>query len=117
MKRAFRLTRTKDFKRVKETGRAIRHPLVVLVYASSDFPQPRIAVVASKSVGKAVDRNLAKRRLKSCLSRIMCRIASNTDLIFYARKDIVNADFSQICSAVQELLTRSGLLKIDREDG
>jgi ribonuclease P protein component len=111
VKKEFRLTRSKDFKRVRETGRTVHHPLVVLVYSRSDQPQPRIAVVASKSVGNAVTRNLIKRRLKSCLSGFSGRITDNTDLVFYARKESVNAGFQEICAAIESLLIKADLLK------
>lgn len=111
MKKAFRLTRSRDFKRVKETGRTVYHPLVVLVYATSDRPTPHIAAVASKAIGNAVARNRVKRRLKSCLDRYAEKLKGFTDLVFYARKDILEVGFVEICDAIESLLMKADLLE------
>ena len=111
MKKEFRLTRSRDFKRVREAGKSVHHPLVVLVYSESDRPQPRVAAVASKAVGNAVVRNFIKRRLKSCLGRYTSRIRKSTDLVFFARREIASAGFEEICVAIENLLTRADLLE------
>jgi len=111
VKREFRLTRTKDFKRVREAGKSVHHPLVVLVYSDSELPQARMAAVASKAVGNAVVRNFTKRRLKSCLERYSTRIKKNTDLVFFARREIIHASFQEICLAIEDLLKKADLLE------
>lgn len=111
MKKEFRLTRSRDFKRVREAGKSVYHPLVVLVYSESDQSQPRIAAVTSKAVGNAVVRNFIKRRLKACLVRYTARIKKNTDLVFFARKEIIYAGFEEICVAIENLLTKADLLE------
>jgi ribonuclease P protein component len=68
-----------------------------------------MAVVASKRIGGAVERNLVKRRLKSCLVKYIGRICDNTDLVFYARKEISNASFEEICKAIENLLSKAEL--------
>lgn len=111
MKREFRLTRSKDIKRVRETGKTVHHPLVVLVHSTSDELKTRVAIVASKAIGNAVTRNLVKRRLKSCLRHHIAAIKGNTDLVFYARKEIVQASFEEVCLAITDLLTKADLLE------
>jgi ribonuclease P protein component len=70
-----------------------------------------MAAVASKAVGNAVVRNFIKRRIKSCLARYSGRIKKNTDLVFFARKEIVNAGFQEICMAIENLLMKADLLE------
>lgn len=111
MKREFRLTRSKDFKRVKKTGKSLHHPLVVLVFAESECVQPRIAVVASKAIGGAVARNYIKRRLKSCIRDYVSRIKNQFDLVFYARHGILGASYTEICSAIDFLLNKADILE------
>jgi ribonuclease P protein component len=110
VKRENRLTRSKDFKRVKDIGKSIYHPLLVLVYTRSDEQQTRAAAVASKAVGNAVIRNRIKRRLKSCLDSLWRNINQPWDLIFYSRPAIVNANTMEICSAIEYLLLEAGVL-------
>ena len=112
MKRRFRLTRSIDFKRVRRIGRSYAHPLVVLVVARSDEAQVRVGVVAGKTVGTAVERNRAKRRLRACLLTWLPCLAPGFDLIFLARKPMDQAGYAEICAAVQGLLKKAGLLDV-----
>jgi ribonuclease P protein component len=110
VKRRFRLTRSTDFKRVRRIGKSYAHPLVVFIKARNDLEQVRIGVVAGKSVGTAVTRNLAKRRLRACLEPLLPCLANGWDLVFLARKPMDQAGYTEICAAVQQLLVRAGLM-------
>ena len=110
MKKENRLTQSKDFKRVRDVGKRIYHPLLVLVYTRNEGQQTRAAVVASKAIGNAVVRNRIKRKLKSCLDQIWHNISQNWDLVFYSRAAIVDANFTEICSAIEYLLLEAGVL-------
>ena len=110
MKKENRLTRSVDFKRVKDVGKKIYHPLLVLVYTRNEGQQTRAATVASKAIGNAVIRNKIKRRLKSCLDQIWHNISRQWDLVFYSRAAIVDATFTEICSAIEYLLLEAGVL-------
>ncbi len=110
MKRRFRLTRSTDFKRVRRNGKTYAHPLVVLVTNPNDLCQVRLGFVAGRSVGGAVERNRAKRRLRACLADCLERISPGWDLIFLARKPLDQAGFAEICSAVRVVLKKAGVL-------
>jgi ribonuclease P protein component len=110
VKRRFRLTRSTDFKRVRRVGKSYAHPLVVLLANANDLQRIRIGVVAGRSVGSAVHRNLAKRRMRECLLPMQDCLHGGWDLIFLARKPMDQAGFAEIRAAVQGLLKRAGLL-------
>jgi ribonuclease P protein component len=109
VKRRFRLTRSTDFKRVRRIGRSYAHPLIVLVVATNDVQQVRVGIVAGKTVGGAVERNLAKRRLRACIDPYIPQLRAGRDLIFLARKPMDQAGFAEICAAVQLVLRKAGL--------
>jgi ribonuclease P protein component len=110
VKRRFRLTRSTDFQRVRRIGKSYAHPLVVFIAAPNNLDQVRVGVVAGRSVGSAVQRNRAKRRLRACLEPQINCLSGGWDLIFLARKSMDQAGFAEICKAVQLLLKRAGLL-------
>ncbi len=110
MKREFRLTRSVDIKRVRREGTSLAHPLVVLLHLTVPGGQVRATVIATRSVGKAVQRNRARRRLRAALTPYLPRIRPGTDLILLARKPALEASFSDLQMAVYTLLTRAGLL-------
>ena len=116
MKRGFRLTRSTDFKRVRRFGKSYAHPLVVLVAQPSQDPFTRVAVVAGASVGGAVVRNLAKRRLRACLDEVYPNCLPGWDLILIARKPIAQADFLHIRAAVFGVFRTAGLLQVNKQD-
>lgn len=111
MKRQFRLSRSSDFKRVRGLGKSFAHPLIVLVAARAehDTEQTRVGFSAGRNVGGAVQRNKVKRRLRECMRPMMSRISAGWELVLVARKPIVDADFQQVQSAVQQLLSRAKL--------
>ena len=112
MKREFRLTRSLDYKRVRRTGKSFAHPLLVLIIAPTrDKSGVKIGITTGRSVGKAVDRNRAKRRLRALADNYLSTIQLGWDIIIVARQAIVKAPFTSIQQAFEMQLKRSGILK------
>jgi ribonuclease P protein component len=84
--------------------------LVVLVAAPNDADISRIAVAAGRSVGSAVQRNRAKRRLREALRQRLNQIRPGWDLLVIARKPILDAEFTHLQAALQNLLGRANLV-------
>ena len=114
MKRNFRLTRTKDFTRVKKEGKSRHHKLAVLVFIPNNKEYSRAAFVASKAVGNAVTRNLIKRRMKACVVDSWSNVKSGWDLVFYARTAGAIASYNNLQGAISLLLLKAGLI-IDKK--
>jgi len=72
---------------------------------ASDFW--RVGYTVSKTVGNAVVRNRAKRRLRETFRALAPRYAKNhSDYVLIARKEIAEADFEKISSDLKFCLTR-----------
>ncbi len=113
MNRRFRLRKNADFQRVRREGKAYAHPLVVLIVAPNGLPQVRVGVAAGRSVGKAVQRNKAKRRLREIMRPLLPLLPPGYDLMLIARKPMATASFAEIRAAVLKLLRRASLLSED----
>ena len=111
MKRKFRLTRTTDYKRVRQQGRSYAHPLVVLVFLANELGRSRIAVTATRSVGGAVQRNRAKRRVRAAVQPVLQQIIPGRDIILVCRKGLLEAPFAGIQAALTNLLHRAHLVQ------
>lgn len=110
MERRFRLTRSTDFQRVRRSGKSYAHPLVVLLVANSEHPYPRVGLVVGRSLGSAVRRNQAKRRLRAAMHPLITSIAPRHDLILIARSGLLEATFRDVQTALRILLQRADLL-------
>lgn len=110
VKSRFRLKGTADFQRLRRLGKVVRHPLLVMVILPNQLEFSRIGVVAGRAVGKAVQRNRAKRILRHAIEPHLAMLPVGWDILFIARKPILAATFPQIQDTLSSLLRRSNLL-------
>ena len=97
MKRAYRLRRPDQFQRVRRDGQDWSSPLLTLNAASSKRRVSRCGFVVGKRVGKAVDRNRARRRVREAVRLVYDRIAPGWDLVFIVRSPAAaTVEFTQI---------------------
>jgi ribonuclease P protein component len=107
----FRLTRSEDFKRVRQSGESHAHPLVVLVAQPNQSQEIKLGVTAGKSIGNAVARNRAKRLLREVMRPMIPTLASGWDLILIARPKLADASLTETREAVTALLQRAKLIQ------
>ena len=106
-----RLRRSADLQRVRQQGRSRRHPLVVLIVLPNALDVSRFGFVASRRVGKAVQRNRARRLLREVIRHHMAEIEPGWDCLFIVRNEMPGASFGEVETAVLSLLSRLQLLK------
>jgi ribonuclease P protein component len=110
MKRAYRLRRPDQFQRVRRTGRSWNTPLLTLNAAASRRRISRCGFVVGKRVGKAVDRNRSRRRVREAVRLVYGQIAPGWDLVFILRSpDLAVIEFAQVQVLVEQLLRRAGV--------
>jgi ribonuclease P protein component len=68
------------------------------------------AFVAGRRVGGAVQRNRARRVLREAWRSLAPRIDRGADVVFVARRGILQARFSDLEQEMRALLDRSGLM-------
>lgn len=95
-----RLRRNGDFRAVREQGRRMDCGAFLLTWRvrpDGDPAQtPRVGVVASRaSVGNAVQRARAKRRLRELYRRQQHLVPPGLDLVLTARAAILRIDFAE----------------------
>jgi ribonuclease P protein component len=110
VKRTYRLRRPYQFQRVRREGRTVSHHLLLLNFAASRRKQPRYGFVVGKRIGKAVERNRAKRRVREAVRLVMGHISPGMDLVFVIRTaDVTRVPFTRLQSVVEKLLRRADL--------
>jgi ribonuclease P protein component len=112
MKREYRLRRGWEIDRVRKTGRSWSAGPVVLYAAPGSDPQmiSRSGFITGKKIGDAVERNLAKRRMREAVRAVLPQIPPGWDLLWIARPSMKSSDYGRISAAVQECLRRARLL-------
>jgi ribonuclease P protein component len=109
--RKFRLTRSTNFKRVRRYGKSHAHPLIVLIALPSQVENTRFGVAAGRSVGNAVQRNHAKRLLRHAVQQVLPIVKPGWDIVLIARREMAEATFQQVVTALADVLGRAKLLQ------
>ncbi|MFA6172868.1 MAG: ribonuclease P protein component [Kiritimatiellales bacterium] len=72
----------------------------------------RLGVVTSKKVSnRAVDRNLARRRLREIFRRHRAELSGSADLVIIARRNLLAASYADVEYEFLRLAEKAGLLK------
>jgi len=112
MQRRYRLRRSADFELLRRSGRQIRHPLAILIVRANGKQSSRFGFMASKRLGKATERNRAKRRLREIVRPQIDMIQPGWDILIIARHAMTKAKYVEIDDAVSQLLRRAGLIQV-----
>jgi ribonuclease P protein component len=102
------LRSNQEFQRVYRRGRSWAHPLLVLHV----LPQPsgqRLGISVSKKVGKAVQRNLVRRRIREAVRAQAPAWKQGFDAVIVARTGAAGVEFWALSAALEELAKRARL--------
>jgi len=89
----------------------LAHETIVLGCLQNQTEENRVAVIAGRSVGGAVQRNLAKRRLRSAYQHFQSALRQGNDIVLIARKPILEKDYQIFLAELKSLLEQAGLMK------
>jgi ribonuclease P protein component len=91
-----RIRKKKDFLHLYKKGKRYRGKYFVLIYLSNELTFSRVAVVASKKLGNAVQRNRMKRWLRTLFRRNKELLEKPFDMIFIPRKEMNEAEWQYL---------------------
>ncbi|HKB95140.1 MAG TPA: ribonuclease P protein component [Gaiellaceae bacterium] len=109
MKRANRLSRSRDFDAVYRHGRSVSTRFLVLYWFEQEEPAaPRFGLSVPRSVGNAVARNTIKRQLRELWRERLERVPSGRDYVLIVRPGVAEAakanGFEWLAERVDEVL-------------
>jgi len=109
---AVRLRKNSEFQRVKQQGRSIMSPLLILAWMTNDVVRTRVGFVISKRISKrAVDRNYIKRLLSEAIRVFLPRLPGGLDIVVSARPKASTADLRTLKQDMFTLLRQAHLLE------
>jgi ribonuclease P protein component len=109
--RASRLSRTAEFKLVKQAGKSWtgRH-LVLGVLAQPEATRARVGIVTTRKVGMAVVRNRIRRRIREVFRLHQFDLISGVWLVTIARPSAATASFQDLERDWLRLAERASIL-------
>jgi ribonuclease P protein component len=112
MKRANRLSRSRDFDAVYRHGRSVSSRFLVLYWFPQEEPaSPRFGFSVPRSVGGAVERNKIKRQLREVWRERLERVPAGRDYVLIAKPGLPEAvtanGFEWLAERVDEVLTKA----------
>ena len=66
---------------------------------------PRIGLTAGKVLGKAVERNRIKRRMRDIVRRRAAIVSANVDIVLHPRRSVLTIEFARLESEVVRVFT------------
>lgn len=109
------LRKKKDFSVIYNKGKSVGERYVVVFYKKNNLPYNRKAFLASKKVGKSVQRNRARRLMKESVRALESRIKTGYDIIFIARKDIYKLKCADVKKSIEAALKKAKILEKQTE--
>lgn len=113
LKKANRLTKSKDFTTIYRRGKKVVGSYLVLYGRTSPVGKNRIGFSVSKKVGNAVQRNLIKRRLREIVRLSPLAQSAGVDLVIVARSKSKKASFRALKEDLEDLIGRLRLFEKD----
>lgn len=105
-----RLTRSSEVRDAFAQGRSFAGRFMVMWLRRGPNANLRLAVVSSRSIGGAVARNRARRRLREVFRRNRYRLHGAVDVVLVARRALLGARWQELIDDLMELAGRAGLL-------
>lgn len=102
-----RLRKHADYQRVYATSRKQFSKQMSFFFSPrpperrSDTPGPRVGLTVGKMLGKAVERNRIKRRLRECVRRHAGLLSFPVDVILHPRRTVLEMEWMKLDREVE----------------
>ncbi|QNI37024.1 ribonuclease P protein component [Edaphobacter albus] len=97
----FRLRKHADYQRVyqasrKQFSRQMSYFFALREPDTSEEAIPRVGLTVGKVMGKAVDRNRIKRRMREAVRRNVAILEGPVDVVLHPRRSVIDLDFATL---------------------
>jgi ribonuclease P protein component len=106
----YRLRKHADYQRVYREGRkqfstSMSYFFALRAQESPAPAGPRVGLTTGKVLGKAVERNRIKRRMRDIVRRRVELVHANVDIVLHPRKSVLTMEFAKLESEVVRIFT------------
>ena len=105
----YRLRKHADYQLVYKCGRKQFSKNIGYFYAvrsaerRSDTEGARVGLTVPKALGKAVDRNRIKRRMRAAVRSNLALLTRDVDIVLHPRRGVLTASFAALQSEVAKI--------------
>ena len=110
-----RIRRRPEFERVYNEGARISGRFMTVFLLQNSRGRPRCGVAATRKLGRAVERNRAKRLARELFRRH--KIAGAYDIVIVPRREMLDAPFSSLEADYDRVLERRGSARRNASSG
>jgi ribonuclease P protein component len=108
--RDWRLHKHADYQRVYQSSRK-QFSSLMSYFAAPQLPDhagqgPRIGITAGKVLGKAVERNRIKRRMRAAIMSKLTALHGDVDLVLHPKRSVLDAEWDTLVSDVGRVFER-----------
>jgi ribonuclease P protein component len=116
--RSSRLRKHADYQRVYKESRKHFSPSMSYFFrrredergdevaAGSEAPGPaRVGLTAGRVLGKAVERNRIKRRMREAVRMNLSRLPGSVDVVLHPRKSVIDMEFRKLSAEVARIFS------------
>ena len=86
------------------------HPLIVTYALKNRLGYTRLGITTSKKIGKAVQRNRARRLIKTAYRNLLAEMAPGYDIVVVARTKATFSKEQMVERALRSQLKKAGVL-------
>ena len=106
-----RLKDSETIRAVRSDGKSFASSLAILISQESSAEISRVAFLASRSVGGAVQRNRCKRLLRSRVAKLIKNVVQPHDLVLIARRPLLSATAQEVDQTLVMLFDKAKLIR------
>ncbi|MEE1055677.1 MAG: ribonuclease P protein component [Acutalibacteraceae bacterium] len=104
------LKENRDFHRVYNKGKSYVAPIIVTYVFKQRYDTSRVGITTGKKIGKAVQRNRARRVIMSAYRELYPRINGSYDIVFVARGRTPYVKSTDVLRCMEKQLKRAGVI-------
>ena len=78
---------------------------------------PRVGITAGKVLGKAVERNRIKRRMRAAIVSNLAALAADVDLVLHPKRSVLDAEWTALVSDVRRVFEKVQRASGTRDNG
>lgn len=112
---ARRIRKRPEFQRVYEQGRKWHGRYLMLFVLANGRDTSRLGIAATRKIGGAVQRNLAKRRIREMFRTT--DVPAGFDVVVVPKREFFEADWSALCGDFSTALGRQFRAGVGRPHG